>query len=46
MSTAAPVRETWELTGDDARETLESTGRVRLIKDAVVRLRAAGRSRP
>ena len=41
MSTAAPVRETWELTGDDARKTLESTGRVRLVKDAIVRLRAA-----
>ena len=46
MSTAAPVRETWELTGDDARKTLESTGRVRLVKDAIVRLRATGRPHP
>ncbi len=41
MSTASHVRETWELTGDDARETLASTGRLALLKDAVVRLRAA-----
>ena len=41
MSTASHVRETWELTGDDARQTLVSTGRVALLKDAVVRLRAA-----
>ena len=41
VSTASHVRETWELTGDDARETLASTGRVALMKDAVVRLRAA-----
>ena len=26
MSTANPVPETWELTGDDAKETLERTG--------------------
>jgi len=41
VSTAAPVRETWELTGDDARRTLAETGRGRLVKDAFVRLRAA-----
>ncbi len=41
MSTASHVQETWELTGDDARETLASTGRMALLKDAVIRLRAA-----
>ena len=41
MSTASHVRETWELRGDDARETLQSTGRMALLKYAVVRLRAA-----
>jgi YihY family inner membrane protein len=41
MSTAAYVPETFELTGDDARETLLTTGRGRLLKDAFVRLRAA-----
>jgi YihY family inner membrane protein len=41
MSTAAKVPETWELTGDDARQTLVKTGRQRLVKDAFVRLRAA-----
>lgn len=41
MSTASHVRETWELTGDDARETLASTGRLALLKDGFVRLRAA-----
>ncbi len=41
MSTASHVKETWELTGDDARKTLADTGRMALIKDAVVRLRAA-----
>jgi YihY family inner membrane protein len=41
LSTASHVKETWELTGDDARETLASTGRMKLLKDAVVRLRAA-----
>jgi YihY family inner membrane protein len=41
MSTAAKVPETWELTGDDARETLLETGRGRLLKDSFVRLRAA-----
>jgi YihY family inner membrane protein len=41
VSTASLVTETWELTGDDARKTLASTGRVNLLKDAVARLRAA-----
>ncbi len=41
MSTATRVPETWELTGDDARETLASTGRLRLLQDAFVRLRHA-----
>ncbi|MET0421360.1 MAG: YihY/virulence factor BrkB family protein [Acidimicrobiia bacterium] len=41
MSTAALVPETWELDGDDARETLIATGRWRLSKDAFVRLRYA-----
>ena len=41
MSTAALVPETWELDGDDARETLVATGRMRLVRDAFVRLRAA-----
>jgi YihY family inner membrane protein len=41
MSTAARVPETYELTGDDARETLLQVGRWRLLRDAFVRLRAA-----
>jgi YihY family inner membrane protein len=41
MSTATKVPETWELTGDDARQTLLETGRVQLLKDSFVRLRAA-----
>ena len=41
MSTASRVPETWELTGDDARKTLASTGRGRLLKDSLVRLRRA-----
>ena len=41
MSTASHVKETYELTGDDARRTLLDTGRLTLLKDAVVRLRAA-----
>ena len=41
MSTASRVPETWELTGDDARETLLATGRWQLVKDSFVRLRAA-----
>ena len=41
MSTANRVPETWELTGDDAREALASTGRLALLRDAIIRLRAA-----
>jgi YihY family inner membrane protein len=41
MSNATRVPETWELDGDDARETLARTGRIRLVKDAYVRLRYA-----
>jgi YihY family inner membrane protein len=39
MSTANPVPETWELTGDDAKKTLEHTSRSALVKDAFTRLR-------
>jgi YihY family inner membrane protein len=41
MSVAQHVPETWELTVDDARETLRRTGRMRLVSDAFIRLRAA-----
>jgi YihY family inner membrane protein len=41
MSVAQKVPQTWELSGDDARETLRSTGRMRLVRDAFVRFRAA-----
>lgn len=41
MSVASCVRETRELTGDDAWRTLASIGPVRLIRDAFGRLRAA-----
>jgi Predicted membrane protein len=41
MSTANQVPETWGLTGDDARQTLERTGRWALIRDAFKRLRYA-----
>jgi YihY family inner membrane protein len=41
MSVAQLVPETWELTGDDARQTLAHTGRKRLLVDAWIRLRAA-----
>jgi YihY family inner membrane protein len=41
MSTANQVPETWGLTGDDARKTLERTGRWMLIRDAFKRLRYA-----
>jgi YihY family inner membrane protein len=41
VSSATKVPETWELTGDDARKTLQETGRRRLVRDAFVRLRAA-----
>lgn len=41
MSTATKVPETWELDGDDARQTLLRIGRWRLAKDAVARFRQA-----
>jgi YihY family inner membrane protein len=41
MSTATPVPETRDLTGDDARRTLQRVGRGRLVKDAFIRLRVA-----
>ena len=41
MSIATLVPQTWELTGDDARETLKRTGTRRLVRDAFVRFRAA-----
>jgi YihY family inner membrane protein len=41
MSTANHVPETWGLTGDDAVQTLERTGRWALIRDAFKRLRYA-----
>ena len=41
MSSADVVPETWELSGDDAWETLASTGRRRLARDAFRRFRSA-----
>ena len=41
MSTATPVPETIDLTGDDAKETLQRCGRGQLVKDAFVRFRYA-----
>lgn len=41
MSVANRVPETWELSGDDAWETLKRTGRWRLAKDAFRRFRAS-----
>ncbi|HEX4403410.1 MAG TPA: YihY/virulence factor BrkB family protein [Polyangia bacterium] len=41
MSTARHVPETNHLSGDNAWETLRTTGRLNLIRDAVIRLRAA-----
>ena len=41
MSAARFVPETWELSGDEARETLRRTGRKQLVRDAFVRFRAA-----
>lgn len=41
MSTAATVPETYELTGDDPKETLERVGKKQLLVDAFHRLRAA-----
>ena len=39
MSTASTIPETWDLDGDDARRTMERTGRLRLLRDAFARLR-------
>lgn len=41
MSNATRVPETYELSGDDAWETLAETGRLTLLKNSFVRLRAA-----
>jgi YihY family inner membrane protein len=41
VSYATHVPETYELDGDDARETLAHTGRLALLRDSYVRLRAA-----
>lgn len=41
MSTAGRVPETWELDGDDARKTLATVGRRKLLRDAFMRLRFA-----
>jgi YihY family inner membrane protein len=41
MSSANRVPETWNLTGSDARTTLEHTGIRRLLRDAFERLRAS-----
>ncbi len=41
MSTARKVPETVDLTGDDARETLQGVGKGRLLRDAFMRLRYA-----
>ena len=41
MSTARLIPETWELSGDDAWRTLRCTGRRRLLRDALLRLRWA-----
>ncbi len=41
MSTAGRVPETWELDGDDARETLKRIGVRQLLRDAFMRLRFA-----
>jgi YihY family inner membrane protein len=41
VSYATHVPETYELDGDDARETLANTGHIRLLLDSFTRLRAA-----
>jgi YihY family inner membrane protein len=41
VSTASRVPETHELTGDDARKTLSSTGTATLLRDSFERMRAA-----
>ena len=46
MSAARFVPETWELSGDEARETLRRTGRRQLVRDAFVRLPRRRRVQP
>jgi YihY family inner membrane protein len=41
MSTANVVPETWQLTGDDAKDTLAATDRSKLVRDTITRLRFA-----
>jgi len=41
VSTATPVPETRNLDGDDARRTLRGCGTIKLVRDAVTRLRVA-----
>jgi YihY family inner membrane protein len=41
MSNANPVPETFDLTGSDAKETLATTGRGPLLRDALERMRAS-----
>ena len=41
MSTATRVPETWDFTGDDPKEMLASTGRIRLLQSAFTRFRRA-----
>jgi YihY family inner membrane protein len=41
MSTARLIPETWELSGDDAWRTVRTTGRRRLLRDALQRMRWA-----
>ena len=41
MSTASRVPETWDRSGDDPKETLATTGRVRLLGSAFTRFRQA-----
>jgi YihY family inner membrane protein len=41
LTTASCVPETYELEGDDAKETLRTVGRIRLLKDSFIRFRTA-----
>ena len=41
MSTATPVPETWDLDGDDARDTLRQVRAADMVRDTVARLRWA-----
>jgi YihY family inner membrane protein len=41
VSNATRIPETFELEGSDARETLAETGRIALLRDAAIRLKAA-----